>query len=147
MRIELSLAYEFFRYALVGGIAFLADLGSLVICREFFFRNVSIGVYIAVAIGFIVGLIVNYSLSLMFVFSGRKYKNRGRTVSAFAVFAIIGVFGLLWTELGMWIGVSLLDLNYSIVKVFVAVIVLFWNYLGRKFIVFGSWRSLKGILV
>jgi putative flippase GtrA len=145
MRIELSVVYEFSRYALVGGVAFGADLGTLVICREFLLRDVSMGVYVAAAIGFVVGLLVNYSLSLMFVFSGRKYEKKGRTAKAFIVFSVIGALGLLWTELGMWIGVSVLDLKYGIVKVFVAGMVLLWNFLLRKFIVFGELCTPKGV--
>jgi putative flippase GtrA len=138
MKFSLPFLYEFFRYAVVGGVAFLADLCSLVVSREFFLRDVPCGVYISVAIGFVVGLVVNYSLSITFVFTDRKYENKGRTISAFAIFAVIGVVGFFLTELGMWIGVGLLDCNYGIVKVFVAAAVLFWNYLGRKFIVFGK---------
>lgn len=132
------LAWEFFRYAIVGGIAFLADFGTLVAVKELFLKSYSWGVYLATVFGFVVGLIVNYVLSLWFVFTQKKDQGRGRSVGAFAVFGIIGLLGLFWTELGMWIGIELLDWNYMIVKVLVTGAVLVWNYLGRKLLIFND---------
>lgn len=44
--------------------------------------------------------------------------------------------GLGWTEIGMWIGVSVLDGHYVPVKIAVTGAVLLWNYLGRKILIF-----------
>ena len=131
-----TLLFEFVRYAVVGGIAFVADFGSLVLSNELLFKNFAGGVYIATVIGFIVGLAVNYVLSLLFVFTQTKDKGKGRTIGAFLIFGVIGLFGLGWTELGMWLGIEVLKINYMIVKVFVTGLVLGWNYLGRKLIIF-----------
>ena len=133
---QANLIFEFMRYAVVGGIAFLADFGALVASQELFFRQFSWGVYAATVIGFIVGLSVNYFLSLIFVFTSAKDKGKGRSVGAFLVFGIIGLVGLGLTELGMWIGVEIFVWNYMAVKVFVTGAVLMWNYLGRKLIIF-----------
>ena len=127
---------EFLRYVIVGGIAFLADFGALVAAQELVFKCFACGVYVSTVIGFIVGLAVNYFLSLLFVFTSAKDKGKGRSFVAFVVFGIIGVVGLGLTELGMWIGVSVLEWNYMIVKILVTGAVLFWNYLGRKIIIF-----------
>ena len=129
---------EFLRYVIVGGVAFLADFGALVLSEELFFKVVSFGVYLATATGFCVGLIVNYALSLSFVFTQEKDRGKGRSVRAFLVFGIIGLLGLVWTEIGMWVGVAIFQLNYMLVKVFVTGIVLFWNYLARKLLIFNG---------
>ena len=129
---------EFLRYAVVGGVAFLADFGSLVLAQELFLKHFSHGVYVATVLGFIVGLAVNYALSLSFVFTQEKDKGKGRSVGAFLVFGVIGLLGLLWTEIGMWVGIELLSWNYMIVKIVVTGAVLFWNYLGRKILIFNS---------
>ena len=55
---------QMFRYVFVGGIAFAADWGMMVFLHEV----VNINVYVATAIAFIFGLIVNFVLSKIFVF-------------------------------------------------------------------------------
>ena len=129
---------EFLRYVVVGGVAFLADFGTLVLAQETVFKHVSGGIYVSTSLGFVVGLFVNYVLSLMFVFTQPKDRGRGRSVGAFLVFGAIGIVGLGLTEFGMWLGVSVLDWNYMFVKAFVTGVVLFWNYLGRKILIFNS---------
>jgi putative flippase GtrA len=133
-----SVVYEFIRYAVVGGVAFLADIGALVLFQELFFGSLRYGLYLSTVAGFIVGLVVNYVLSLKFVFTQEKDRGKGRSAGAFIVFGIIGLFGLLWTELGMWAGVEILSCDYRIVKVLVTGMVLVWNYLGRKLLIFNS---------
>ena len=132
------LAGEFLRYVIVGGIAFLADFGTLVLVQECFLKDWALGVYIATVFGFIVGLAVNYALALWFVFTQAKDKGKGRSFGAFLVFGIIGLLGLVLTEIGMWFGIEILDWNYMIVKVFVTGAVLVWNYLGRKLLIFND---------
>ena len=128
---------EFLRYIVVGGIAFMADFVTLVGSQELFFHRYAGGVYWATVMGFVVGLAVNYFLSLPFVFTSAKDKGKGRSVGAFIIFGVVGLLGLGWTELGMWVGISCLKLNYMFVKILVTGVVLMWNYLGRKILVFG----------
>ena len=132
---------EFLRYCLVGGIAFIADFGTLVATRELLLKGALYGVYIATVFGFIVGLAVNYVLSLWYVFTQKKDKGKGRSFGAFLLFGVIGLLGLLWTEVGMWIGIALLSWNYMIVKVLVTSVVLMWNYIGRKMLIFNAKAS------
>lgn len=133
-----TVLFEFIRYVIVGGIAFLADFGTLVLMQEFFLKSVKYGVYIATVFGFIVGLFVNYILSLLFVFTQEKDRGKGRDFGSFALFGVIGLLGLFFTELGMWIGIEIFTWNYMIVKVLVTGAVLVWNYLGRKLLIFNS---------
>lgn len=133
---KVQLLAEFLRYAVVGGLAFVADFGTLVLSQELFLKSLSFGVYVATVIGFVVGLAVNYFLSLWFVFTAEKDRGKGRSVGAFLVFGVIGLLGLGWTELGMWLGIECLQWNYMVVKVFVTGAVLVWNYLGRKVLIF-----------
>lgn len=143
MKKELSekqkkLIKEFIRYFFVGGSAFLVDFGVLVLTREFIFKGMGeTGILIATALGFIAGLIFNYILSILFVFDNAKEKIKGKEVSTFIIFGIIGIIGLGLTELGMWFGIVLFGQQaYTIVKVFVAAVVLLWNFLARKIIIF-----------
>ena len=129
---------EFLRYVIVGGIAFIADFCTLVISQECLLKRVSGGVYIATSLGFAVGLAVNYALSLCFVFTQLKDRGKGRSFCAFLLFGAIGLIGLAWTELGMWIGIAILSWNYMVVKILVTGAVLLWNYLGRKLLIFNA---------
>lgn len=152
------LLYEFLRYIVVGGIAFVADFGSLYVFKEFVFHKLGnpYDIYLATAVGFILGLIVNYVLSLKFVFTQAKDQGKGRDTKSFVIFAIIGIIGLGLTELGMHIGCvslkpqlddcltyignllgyDLVKHGYLLVKCFVTALVLIWNYAGRKIIIF-----------
>ena len=132
----MNLFLEFLRYALVGGLAFLADFGVLVGTQELFLHRWPWGVYAATVCGFIVGLAINYVLSLLFVFTQARERGKGRSFGAFVVFGIIGLAGLGLTELGMWVGIGCLHGNYRVVKILVTGVVLTWNYLGRKLIIF-----------
>ena len=126
---------EFFRYIVVGGTACVADLAALVTVRELFLKSYAWGVYAAAVIGFSAGLAVNYILSIKFCFSAAS-EGKGRTFGAFILFAVICILGLAWTEIGMWLGVGVLEQNYIIVKVVVSGIVLLWNYTAKKLLVF-----------
>ena len=95
-------------------------------------------VVVGVGCGVLAGLAGNYVLSLCFVFTQSKDRGKGRSFGAFLVFGVIGLVGLAWTELGMWIGIEVLSWNYMFVKVCVTAAVLAWNYLGRKLIIFNS---------
>jgi len=132
------LAGEFIRYCFVGGVAFLADYAALWLTKEYVFGSFLCGLYLATGAGFLIGLVVNYVLSLKFVFTQAKDAKSGRTFGAFAVFGIVGLVGLALTELGMWVGVVLAGLHYMVVKLVVTVIVLMWNYLGRKLFIFNA---------
>jgi putative flippase GtrA len=138
-----SCGEEFARYAVVGGIAFAADFGTMVLAQECLLKRFECGIYFSVMLGFFVGLIVNYVLSLCFVFTKDRYADKGRNVGSFLLFGIIGAAGLGWTELGMWLGVRVFSWNYMFVKILVTGAVLAWNYLGRKWLVFNGAKEVS----
>lgn len=133
-----EVAGEFIRYLLVGGSAFILDAGLLYVLSKYVFHALGRpGILLSSAIGFIAGLVFNYALSILFVFDKAKDKVKGREVFSFTIYAIIGVIGLLLTELGMFVGLSILgDSMYILVKVIVSGIVFIWNFVARKVILF-----------
>lgn len=132
-----SLIKEFMRYVIVGGISFAADFGTLTLFEELIFKTGEPWqIFISTAAGFIVGVVVNYILSLTFVFRAEDNKNSGKSVGAFLVFALVGVVGLGITEGLMHLGVNVLRFHYMLTKIAAAGIVLVWNYLGRKILIF-----------
>ena len=130
------LFFEFVRYCLVGGLAFLVDFGVLVLFNTILPELYGYRLYVATAIGFIAGLVFNYIFSLLFVFKSARQSKAGRSAGAFVIFTVIGLVGLGLTELGMYAGTTLLAINYMLVKIVVTAVVLMWNYIGRKLFIF-----------
>ncbi len=129
---------EFIRYAFVGGVAFLVDFGVLYLCHSHILKDVPYSLYISTALGFFAGLVTNYLLCLKFVFTSAKNTNQGKSGRDKILFTLIGVVGFFMNEFGMKLGVDVLTINYLIVKIVVAGIVLMWNYLARKFMIFNK---------
>ena len=120
---------QLFRYGFVGGTAFVVDYGSLFILTHF----VGVPYLWSAAVAFILGLVTNYLLSITWVF------RRNQTMKPwqeFLFFAVIGVVGLGFNELIMYVGTDLLRLHYMISKLVSTAIVFFWNFFARRYFVF-----------
>ncbi|MBQ9660513.1 MAG: GtrA family protein [Bacteroidales bacterium] len=126
-----QLIAQFFGYAIVGGIAFAADYGSLWLLTE----AAGLPYLLSAALAFVLGLICNYLLSTRWVFGESRLQSRW---AAFTAFAVIGVIGLGLNELIMWICTDRLQLHYMLSKIVSTGIVFFWNFLARRFLVFKS---------
>ncbi|NMA24540.1 MAG: GtrA family protein [Clostridiales bacterium] len=130
------LFFEFMRFCIVGGTAFIADFGVLVLLNNLLPELSGLRLYLATAGGFIVGLTVNYILSIRFVFINARKFRVGRSFKDFVIFTLVSAVGFGMTELGMYVGTELLSVNYMVVKIVVTGIVMIWNYLGRKILIF-----------
>jgi len=122
---------QLFRYTFVGGIAFIADFGLLYILTEY----IHFHYLLSATLSFIVGLIINYSLSKLWVFSSNTIKKRW---VEFIVFSLIGIVGLGLNNLFLWIFTDYCSIYYMWSKILTTVIVFFWNFLARKFILFNK---------
>lgn len=125
---------QFFRYTFVGGIAFLVDFGTLALLTEVF----KLHYLVSAGIAFILGLTVNYLLSISWVFNNRTMDNR---LLEFILFSIIGLIGLGFNELFMWILTDILAIYYLLSKIITTIIVYFWNFFARKFILFNKVKN------
>jgi putative flippase GtrA len=118
-----------FRYAIVGGLAFAADLGSLIALTELAGWH-----YLAsTAAGSVVGLVVNYSLSVLWVFNERTVGNRS---AEFLVFTVLGVIGLGVNELVLFLLTGLAGVHYVASKVVATGLTFAWNFVSRKVLLF-----------
>ena len=124
-----SIFIQFFRYFFVGGFAFIVDFGLLYILTEF----VHFHYLLSASLSFFAGLILNYFLSTIWVFNKSKIKSKS---AEFFIFAAIGLIGLGLNALFMWIFTDLLVLYYLISKIITTMLVYFWNFFARKFILF-----------
>lgn len=134
--------FEFARYVIVGGVAAVIDMAVnyLMLFHVFHATKDDIRqVAVSVALGFVVGLIVNFVLSNLFVFKTDEQQKQGRTLRAFLIYAAVGLIGFGLTE-----GLTILGTNvignsglwYLLLTCVVKGIVLIWNYIGRKIFVY-----------
>lgn len=144
---------EIFRFLLVGGLATLVDASVMALVQylleptlytDFFSLFTAKGtgyVYIlGTACGFTVGLIVNYFLSVFFVF---EHKGKSKTPYGFIVFTLLSLVDLGLHILGMYIGNTLLNINPWIVKIFMTAVVLVYNYISKRLILFKDGKKTK----
>lgn len=121
---------QFFRYLFVGGFAFLVDFFLLYFFSDF------CGIYylISAVLSFVISLIVNYLISIQWVFYKNQIDNK---FIEFNVFSLIGIVGLLFTEILLYLFTDVLGLYYLISKIISAAIVMFWNFIARRIIFYG----------
>ncbi|OQB29789.1 MAG: GtrA-like protein [Bacteroidetes bacterium ADurb.Bin174] len=120
---------QIIRYFISGGIAAAVDFGLLYLLTEFF------GLYYlwSAVISFSVGLLITYIFSITWIFNQRRISNRWIEL---LIFSIIGVVGLLLTYLFMQYFTEVIKLHYMLSKVLTTIIVFFWNFLTKRFVLF-----------
>jgi putative flippase GtrA len=123
------LALQFLRYLVVGGIAFLADFGTLALLTS----NCGWHYLQAAAVAFTIGLAVNYTLSVSWVFKVRAIKNRR---VEFLLFALIGLAGLGINQLLLWLLTDGFHLHHLESKLVTTAAVLVWNFAARRLLLF-----------
>lgn len=122
---------QLFRYTFVGGFAFLIDFGSLYALTEF----AGLHYLLSAAVAFILGLSTNYSLSVAWVFPRRRLRSRW---IEFAVFGAIGLVGLGFNELIMWLLTDKARFHYLLSKIASTIVVYLWNFFARKYALFNK---------
>ena len=125
---------QLFRYTFVGGFAFMIDFGTLYIFTEYF----GIHYLLSAGISFILGLLINYFLSIKWVFNNRTMNNR---LLEFFLFSGIGLIGLGLNELFIYILTNILLVYYLLSKIITTLIVYFWNFFARKVMLFNKQKS------
>jgi len=120
---------QLFRYTFVGGFAFSFDFGSLYVFTE----HLNIHYLISAAIAFLLGLIVNYSLSVLWVFDKQSTKSK---LLQFAIFALIGIIGLALNEIIIWFITEIMTVHYLFSKLISTAVVYLWNFFVRKYTLF-----------
>lgn len=120
---------QFFRYLICGGTSTLVDIGMLFVLTHF----LDIHHLLAAPLAYVSGTATNYTLNTLLVF-----KSSGNIKKEFPLFAIIGIGGLLWTELILWIFVDIFGTYIMVAKIIAVVLVLNWNFFMRKKFVFSS---------
>lgn len=84
---------------------------------------------LAAGLAFLISTLLNYLLSMKFVFKGRQGRSRREE---FSVFLILCAMGLALTELFIWLFVGKLELHYMLAKLFTTFFVTLWSFFSRK---------------
>lgn len=129
---------ELCRYAVVGAVSFLLDFMILMSVHNVLMTCFAGSLYLATALGFLGGIMLNTYLSVKYVFidrAGGMYKH-GLVMHDYIKIVMIGIIGLGLTEVGMFIGVDFIGIYYLWSKIVVTAIVFLWNYWARKVFVF-----------
>ena len=117
---------QIIKFGLVGFLCFFIDYGIMVFLTEI----VNINYLISSGISFTVSVIVNYILSLTFVFDTKK----GNKIKEFVIFIILSVIGLGINQVLMWFCVDILGIFYMISKIGATAVVMVYNFITRKLI-------------
>ncbi len=148
-----NLIKEILRYCVAGGTAFVFDLITKTLFYSFFlpedmgsfnifgFVN-EWNVTLSTTAGFVVGLIVNYIISIFFVFTTESQKEKGKGIVPFLIYLAVSIAGLLLNIGVTQLGCNILSVTtddtvmFMFVSCVAAGIVLIWNYIGRKIFVY-----------
>lgn len=121
----IKLIKQMIKFGFVGVLCFFIDYGIMVFLTEVF----GINYLVSSTISFCISVIVNYILSVTFVFETDKKKNK---IKEFIVFVVLSTIGLGINELCMKLGVDFLHIHYMVVKIGATAVVMVYNFVSRK---------------
>ncbi|MBQ9790456.1 MAG: GtrA family protein [Clostridia bacterium] len=139
---------EIIRFLIVGGVATIIDFVMMGVVLYLFdpalypsFWNVFVGsaepsvvaTIVGTGAGFVAGLIFNYIFSIIFVYDE---KGNSKSAKGFVIFALLSLVGLFIHLGGMWLGFDVLGINEWIVKIVLTFVVLVYNYVSKRLIIF-----------
>ena len=138
-----SRAAEIIRFALTGGVCFVVELAVLILLKGKF----GVDTLIATPIAFLISVLLNYLLCVVWVFRGAK--NRGAGAKAgFLITSLIGLglnevlmllFRVAWGEEKVLFTVFSFAVSlYVLNKVLATCIVMIWNYWTKRRILTGG---------
>lgn len=122
-----KLIEQIMKFGVVGFLCFGIDYGLMILLTE----ACGISYLLSSGISFSVSVIVNYILSLKFVFDTGKGNNK---IVEFLIFIILSVIGLGINQALMWVCVDKLHVHYMLSKIGVTGVVMVYNFVTRKVI-------------
>lgn len=118
---------QMMKFGAVGFLCFGIDYGLMIFLTE----ACRLSYLVSSGISFSVSVIVNYILSLKFVFDTGKDNNK---IVEFLIFIVLSVIGLGINQALMWVCVEKLHVHYMISKIGVTGVVMVYNFVTRKLI-------------
>ena len=120
-----KLMEQIIKFGFVGFLCFFIDYGVMVLLTDRFGMDYRV----SCGISFTVSVIVNYILSVTFVFETDKKKNRS---AEFVIFVVLSLIGLAINEACMWLSVEFLGIHYKLSKIGATGVVMVYNFISRK---------------
>ena len=118
-------AIQFVRFASVGLISLVVDYMVMVILNE----ATDMGYFRACAFSYTLSILVNYVLSMRYVFHSREDMSKTKEVSIFLGISLVGL-GL--NQVAMWLLVDVLQIYYAMAKLLAAGMVTGYNFVSKK---------------
>ena len=119
----LRLVWQFIRFSFVGGTCFAIDYGLMVLLTEV----CDIRYIYSSALSFVIATIINYFLSVRFVFDHQDHGHKD-----LSVFIVLGAIGLGLNQVMMFVLVDQFTIHYMIAKLIAGIMVSFYNFASRK---------------
>ncbi len=116
---------QFFKFGVVGVLAFVVDFGLLFVLTS----GLGVNYLVSATVAFSASVVFNYAASMRYVFTHREDLSRRRE---FVVFVALSVVGLVINNATMALLVEAFAVNYLVAKVAATAIVILWNFFSRK---------------
>lgn len=129
--IQMPSTKQFLKFAVVGFASLAVDYVLLLILVEWLHMDFML----STTASFIASVIVNYALSMKYVFDHRKGMTRKRE---FTIFAILSAIGLGLNDLYMFVGVAVFNIGYQLMKLVSTFLVTWYNFFSRRRFLDGS---------
>jgi len=126
--LENNSSKEFIKYFITSLISLFVDTAIYLILGKIFNNYL-----VSAAVGYLAGLLVNYYLSIKWVFSYRKI---AKFVYEFSIFALVGFFGLLLNEAVIYVGLYIFYLLPFWAKMVSACLSFLFNFSARKLLLY-----------
>ena len=120
-----KLFLQFCKFGLVGTLCFCIDYGLMVLLTE----TGILSYFVASGVSFTFSVLVNYILSMRFVFKGKDELSKLREM---AIFLALSLVGLALNQMIMWIAVEFFKMFYALAKILATMIVTTYNFISRK---------------
>lgn len=124
-----KLGQQIMKFGAVGFLCFFIEYALLILLKEL----MGLPVIVANTTAFTISAIVNYILSIVFVFDTDKKANKGKQ---FVIFFILAVGGCIINNIVLKLGTMVLDpfwsRSYILVKPFATGVVMIYNFITRK---------------
>jgi len=120
-----TLISQYCRFAVVGITSFMIDYGVMVLLTE----NSALGYFKACAFSYTFSVLVNYILSMRYVFQGKEDISKMKEASIFFVLSLIGLF---LNQIVMMVVVDVFHIYYTAAKLLSTLLVTNYNFISRK---------------